>query len=371
MILKTLELEEFQCHRHSILEFSPGVNVIKGTSHSGKSSIIRALRWALFNEPRGLNHKPFRKPASTLTTVGVEFEEGTYIVRKRSSGENSYDANGTEIEAMRSDLPEEISQITQMTPLNLQIQEDFFFLFNESAGAVARMLNEHVGLEIIDSTLSRSNEIVNETRRQLSQSLQKIQETEEELKKYEGLNRCEESISKLDALEKKREALHQHRSQLDYKIKELLVLNLKLDKYKAVVRFKSDLSRVKGLLDSWQKGAQRLEVLNKIVRELEVDSERFTLLKSRHLKLKRIYEAKILPNVPRYRSLLLDYEAKRKRLYSIQNETERCIRLKENLEIKLSNLSAMRDKLLKEKPQEFCPQCGAEKQYWRKDVRQA
>lgn len=367
-MIKTLELEDFQSHHHSILEFSPGVNVIRGTSHSGKSAIIRAFRWALFNEPRGLNHKPFKKSASTVTSVGVEFEEGSYIVRKRSSQENKYDANGVDIEAMRSDLPEEVSQVIQMTPLNLQIQEDFFFLFNESPGAVARMLNEHIGLGVIDEKLSRANEIVNETRRHLSSNIQSIQETQEKLKGYEGLDKCEQSIEKLERWEKKIELLYQTKSQLDYKIKELEVAKFKLDKYKSIVKFKSDLSRVKGLMNSWTNGSLRLEALRKVVLELEQNNEKFTAIKSRHLRIKRIYEAKILPNVPRYRSLLFECDTKKQRLFSIQNETERCIRLKENLEIQLTNLNASRDKLLQESPQEFCPLCGSEKQYWRKDV---
>jgi exonuclease SbcC len=51
--IKKLSLRNFQSHRETDLEFSPGLNIIVGPSDQGKSAIIRALRWLFYNEPRG------------------------------------------------------------------------------------------------------------------------------------------------------------------------------------------------------------------------------------------------------------------------------------------------------------------------------
>ena len=53
-MIKSLELFNFQSHAHTLIEFSDGVNIISGTSDSGKSAILRALRWVIRNEPSGL-----------------------------------------------------------------------------------------------------------------------------------------------------------------------------------------------------------------------------------------------------------------------------------------------------------------------------
>ena len=47
-MIEAVEIINFQPHENTVLEFAPGVNVIKGQSRSGKSSIIRSLEWLFF-----------------------------------------------------------------------------------------------------------------------------------------------------------------------------------------------------------------------------------------------------------------------------------------------------------------------------------
>jgi len=52
-MIKTLSIQNYQSHKDSTLEFDPGVNVIVGSTDSGKTAIIRALRWLIWNRPNG------------------------------------------------------------------------------------------------------------------------------------------------------------------------------------------------------------------------------------------------------------------------------------------------------------------------------
>jgi len=52
-MIKYLQIQNFQSHKDSLLEFDPGVNVIVGSSDSGKTAVIRALRWLVWNRPSG------------------------------------------------------------------------------------------------------------------------------------------------------------------------------------------------------------------------------------------------------------------------------------------------------------------------------
>lgn len=59
--IKSIEIENFQSHKYSKLDFSERLNVIVGPSDNGKSAIIRALKWVLFNEPKGTDFITFEK----------------------------------------------------------------------------------------------------------------------------------------------------------------------------------------------------------------------------------------------------------------------------------------------------------------------
>src|SRR5665647_764854 len=52
-MIKSLEIHNVQSHKDTFLEFDPGVNVIIGSSDSGKTAILRAIKKVVFNRPLG------------------------------------------------------------------------------------------------------------------------------------------------------------------------------------------------------------------------------------------------------------------------------------------------------------------------------
>ena len=52
-MIKEINIKNFQSHDNTNLILDSGVNVIVGSSDSGKSAIIRALRWVTSCVPRG------------------------------------------------------------------------------------------------------------------------------------------------------------------------------------------------------------------------------------------------------------------------------------------------------------------------------
>ena len=51
--IKSVHIENFESHKDTLVELSPGFNIFTGSSNCGKSSFIRAIRWVCFNEPTG------------------------------------------------------------------------------------------------------------------------------------------------------------------------------------------------------------------------------------------------------------------------------------------------------------------------------
>ena len=58
-MISGLLLKNFQSHKKTILHFHPGVNAIIGKSNSGKTAILRALYWIIYNRPSGISFVSF------------------------------------------------------------------------------------------------------------------------------------------------------------------------------------------------------------------------------------------------------------------------------------------------------------------------
>jgi exonuclease SbcC len=86
-LIKSLKLINFQSHKESQINFGEGLTVILGQTDQGKSSIIRALKWVLYNEPRGTD---FITAGCRLCRVVLEMEDGSIIIRERDGQRNRY-----------------------------------------------------------------------------------------------------------------------------------------------------------------------------------------------------------------------------------------------------------------------------------------
>jgi DNA repair exonuclease SbcCD ATPase subunit len=74
--IKRLILENFQSHKYSEVDFAAGLNVIVGPSDTGKSAVIRALKWVLYNEPSG---DFFIREGETNCSVTIHISDGTIL----------------------------------------------------------------------------------------------------------------------------------------------------------------------------------------------------------------------------------------------------------------------------------------------------
>src|SRR5512133_726261 len=152
-MIKSLAILNFQSHEKSKLDFSPGVNVIVGSSDSGKTAIIRALRWIIWNRPSG---DSIRSNWGGATNVLLETEEG--IIRRAKDKTDQYELKlqgGKDLvfKAFGTSVPQEIADFLNINEINLQGQLDAPFLLSESPGAVALHFNKVARLDKIDTGL--------------------------------------------------------------------------------------------------------------------------------------------------------------------------------------------------------------------------
>lgn len=202
-MIKKIEIQNFQGHKNTELTLHPGVNVVKGPSHSGKSSIVRALKWALRNRPSGFSFKSTFASDKDPTFVHIRFDNSS-IERYRSKDDNKYGAakKGSlfNLAAMKTEVPDEVREITQMNDINIQSQHDGYFLLQDSAGEVGKKLNNIVGLGIINDVMDRIRSKISSTQANIKNEIVVNKELTETLKKYDGIDQIAQLVTGLGCL---------------------------------------------------------------------------------------------------------------------------------------------------------------------------
>ncbi len=212
-MIKKIRLKNFVSHKDSELELDPGLNVIAGSTGNGKSVIHEGLEWALLNNFRGLGFRPTTYPVDKKdsSSVGVIFDNGSVIRERneRTDEENKINgyrfSNGNKsgkLEALRTDVPKEIFDISRIDEINIQGQEDDRFLLSKhtSPGEVAKKLNEFCGLTIIDEVLDRARSNVDSVNKELVRTQKDLEESEKEVKKLSYLDSIEPLFIEIDGL---------------------------------------------------------------------------------------------------------------------------------------------------------------------------
>ena len=178
-MIQKIEIQNFQSHKHTVIDFDKGVNVITGESDNGKSAILRAIRWVIENYPQGIDkinsrwNEDFKEPM--VVTI---FTDKGRIDRIRSKTRNGYNIwyNGkepVELNAIGKTVPSDVIEFFGLTDVNFQWQLDPPYLLSKTPGEASKYLNQIVHLDSIDITLAAADA----DKRQLS-SEQKVVEND-------------------------------------------------------------------------------------------------------------------------------------------------------------------------------------------------
>jgi hypothetical protein len=207
MSIKSIHLQNFQSHKTTDMVLSPGCNLICGSSDSGKSSIIRALKWLATNRPLGGGFVSWGSKKET--EVRVVLDDGTFISHQpgRYFKHHPKDKEVAEWSAIGTGVPETVTQALNISELSWQSQMDAPFLLSASPGEVARTLNEVADLDKIDSTLVNINRMARDNRSQLTETAQRKQQLEIELSQYRRLDGQLKMVSLLKEQERKADLL--------------------------------------------------------------------------------------------------------------------------------------------------------------------
>lgn len=262
IFIKSIEIENFQSHKYSKLDFSENLNVIVGPSDNGKSAIIRALKWVLFNEPKGTE---FIRYGENFCRVSIILSDGSKIIRERTKTKNLYklikNSNETVFEGFGNDIPVDIIEAHQINKVNIDKENNIClniseqlegpFLLNQPNSLKSKAIGKIIGLHILDDAVKGlSRDIVNiqNTKKLIQNNLEGIDEKINNLsyindlklnieKKEEIINKLNSKVTllnKLIALNNKLKTIKSEQLDLEYNITILS----KVDKVNLDILFK-------------------------------------------------------------------------------------------------------------------------------------
>ena len=198
-MIDSLELHNFESHRHSLFEFVPGVNIFVGVSDAGKTAIARAFRWVRDNRPSGNDFCSW-EGVNDGGETSVEIVTNNNTVLRSKGKVELYKVNGLELKAFKTDVPDEVVKALNLNTLNLKTQFESHFLLSISAGDVASHFNRVARLDKIDIATSNINKWIADLTAGIKASNNQIETKTAELKEYDYLEAFEKEVDELEAL---------------------------------------------------------------------------------------------------------------------------------------------------------------------------
>ncbi|WP_096199432.1 AAA family ATPase [Bacillus sp. FJAT-45350] len=261
--IKSVRLENFQSHLDTRMEFDNGLNVIVGQSDSGKTAILRGIRWALFNQPRGTD---MMRVGADFIRVTITLSTNVKIVRERTASKNRYiikkpDIEDLVLEGFGVHVPEEVLEahgirtlrVDRDHELSLHIagQLDGPFLLEQTATVRAKAIGRISGAHFLDMAFRETAKDVSKLQQSIKFHEDEITKTKEKLIPFETLDEKKKSLEQSEAnlLELKRK---QTRSEELKKLQQMIYENQgKQDKLKEFQTTLSDISM-------WEASYQKL-----------------------------------------------------------------------------------------------------------------
>lgn len=235
-MLKSVEIWNFQSHKHTIVEFDEKFNAIIGDSGAGKTGIFDSIMWVWFNEPDGLAFMSWWVKRGDMTKVKLTLVDGHVIIRGRSKSENFYllgkegdqEDAFEKYEAFGRKVPEPIADILRVERINVQTQEDVLYFLDMSPGERARELNEAVDMSSLDRAFSHTNGEIKKNKSLTRHKTEDLAATNTELLEYADLDLMERKLRMCERREERVDDLSSTCRKLAAQIEAYSEMNARL-----------------------------------------------------------------------------------------------------------------------------------------------
>lgn len=246
-MINKLILKNFQSWKELFIEFGNQVNILVGSSNSGKSALLRAIYWIIENRPLGNSFVNWSQLSKNEIKgkVSAEIEvDGRKVRRYKDKDTNCYYVEDKKFEALGTNIPEEVTKTLNLNEINIQKQFDTPFLLFESGGEVARFFNRILKLDVIDVSLKKIDEIKRENNRKIVFNTQELQKITVDLESLDWIEEFGIKIDKLERVLKKEEEVIGVISEFKKYIEDIILYNEQIDKIEKILIVKNKVEKV-------------------------------------------------------------------------------------------------------------------------------
>lgn len=279
--IETIELNNFQSHKHTIIECHPELNVFVGESGHGKTAIQRALSFVFEGKKGGQNyiHK-----GETECSVTLTLSNGNKITRFiKSNGRGGYKIFNAKTETLEEGNTKLLPMVQEMLgffplvidedlsiPLNFLKQGSSWYFIGEGMSSPnrAKVIGSFYQTHYADAIAKECESESKKTAARLKVLDQQVEAVEHQLIDYQYLDALKE---RLDLIEEKRKQLATHqevfeRAQKAYQ--QVLELSVQEKRLKTTVeRLEEALIEPKARLETLKTQVQNYKHLHDVYRQ--------------------------------------------------------------------------------------------------------
>ena len=347
-MIKSLSIQNFQSHQLTELDFSDSVNIIVGSSDSGKTAIIRALRWLAFNKPSG---DEMRSHWGGKTEVEI-FTNDCHVIRSKDK-QQEYILGDTHFTAIGTEVPAEIIKALNLNSINCQQQLDSPFLLSETPGKVAEHFNKVAHLEMIDTATQNINSWIRELTSDIKYAESQKLSLKEGLTKFEHLEKFEVEVEILEDQDKEFIKLCNSKNKLEAVLNSHLLNDTKIRKLQPLLEIEIPLNQIFKWIKETEDIATKSSQLNNILDQLidiegEIEDQKQILT--------------IETNVTYLLKLYSDKDKIDKEYKSLYKLSNSIVQINRSIEGAKQKYNDLHDKFEKAFPAgSICPLCGKKK----------
>lgn len=184
----------FQSHVKTTIKTASGLNVITGANDSGKTAVMRAVRWVAFNEPSGDAFvTALGGTKASETSVKITTTDGSVITKTRKGRKTSYTINGEIF--IQAEPPVELSKAlglekkllwSEPEELNFSYQLDAPFVLSLRPKDAVTLIGTISGAEKINKAIEISKRQMYEKNAEMKITLKSHEEINRHLDLYKN-----------------------------------------------------------------------------------------------------------------------------------------------------------------------------------------
>lgn len=272
-MLKNITIQNFKTHKKTKLDFVDGINVIYGLGLSGKSNILKALNWIVFNRPSGFRfHSHFATPEEP-TQVSVLLDDKE-IISIKGFKDTVYKINGENFRSFGTSLPIPVVKAFDLSQINFANQLDPPFLVTNTPGEIGKIFNQLTKAEQVDKWISSLTTKINEANTVLKIKNKEKDEAEIQLKKLAVVDQIEPLMNRYIKYTERSQSLLE---TIEY-TEELQNEILNIQSWIKSIKIKKIESLFSDLCDAFEGIKKHNEVI-KMLEELSIKEKQISKLK--------------------------------------------------------------------------------------------